>query len=75
MLDNWIEPIKDQVAFDNTYINWQDFKTKLKEGDTTAWSEFDRIVSQVAREYGKDVEKEYGGTVLCYECEEYIKKI
>lgn len=73
MLDNWIDPVKDNVAFSNAYINWEDFKTKLKEGNETAWLEFDKITSELAREYGKDVEKEYQGTVLCYECEEYIK--
>ena len=59
MLDNWIDPIKDNVAFSNAYINWEDFKTKLKEGNETAWLKFDKITSEVAREYGKDVEKEY----------------
>lgn len=59
MLNNWIDPIKDNVAFSNAYINWEDFKTKLKEGNEIAWLEFDKITSELAREYGKDVEKNY----------------
>ena len=59
MLDNWINPIKDKVAFSNAYINWEDFKTKLKEGNETAWLEFDKVTSELAREYGKDVEKHF----------------
>lgn len=75
MLNNWIDPIKDNVAFSNTYINWEDFKTKLKEGDETAWLEFDKITSELAREYGKDVEKEYSCEVEITNLEDEIESL
>ena len=75
MLDNWIDPIKDNVAFSNAYINWEDFKTKLKEGDETAWLEFDKITSEVAREYGRDVEKEYSCEVEISNLEDEIESL
>ena len=58
-MNNWVDPIKDRVAWDFGYINWEGFKEALKRGDETAWIEFDVITSKIARAYGKDVEKEY----------------
>lgn len=75
MLDNWIDPIKDNVAFSNAYINWEDFKTKLKEGDETAWLEFDKITSELAREYGRDVEKEYSCEIEIENLEDEIESL
>lgn len=75
MLDNWIDPIKDNVAFSNAYINWEDFKTKLKEGNETAWLEFDKITSELAREYGKDIEKEYSCEVEISNLEDEVDEL
>ena len=58
-MDNWVDPIKDQVAWDFGYINWEGFKEALKRGDETAWVELDIIVSKTAREYAREVEDYY----------------
>lgn len=58
-MDNWVDPIKDQVAWDFGYVNFEGFKKALREGNETAWIELDIITSKIAREYGKDVEKDF----------------
>src|SRR5690606_33252057 len=58
-MDNWVDPIKDQVAWDFGYVNFEGFKKALREGNETAWIEIDIITSKIAREYGRDVEKNY----------------
>ena len=58
-MDNWVDPIKDQVVWNYGYINWQGFTDQLKQGDGTAWLEFDKITNEVAREYSKDVESNW----------------
>ena len=73
MLDNWVDPINDQVAWDFGYVNFEGFKKALREGNETAWLEFDIITSKIAREYGKDVEKE-GFIDMCWYCKEEINR-
>lgn len=58
-MDNWVDPVKDLVAFNCMYDDWGKFKQALKQGDVTAWAEFDMIISLVAREYSKQVERYY----------------
>src|SRR5690606_14803793 len=78
-MDNWVDPIKDQVAWDFGYVNFEGFKKALREGNETAWIELDIITSKIAREYGKDVEKNYSDDAYedgYEECEkEYEDKI
>lgn len=59
VMSTWVEPIVEHVVFNNGYINYEDFKQKLKDGDETAWLELDGIISEIAVEYGKDVESNY----------------
>ena len=58
-IDNWVDPIKDQVAFDYGYISYDNWKRLLKENDFNAWVDFDAITSKIVREYGKEVESYY----------------
>ena len=42
-IDNWVDPIKDQVAFDYGYISYDNWERLLKENDFNAWVDFDAI--------------------------------
>lgn len=67
ILDN----IKDEVAFDNGFVNWDDFKKSLSESPSSVTNDFEYVVNQVVSRYARTVEnyyKEEDGTVTCTSC-------
>lgn len=54
-----IEEIKNDVAFNYGYINWDGYMSKLAERVPSALRELDSITNDVARFYSRDAEAYY----------------